>query len=185
MRWVSGDASALQSAWYLAGPFFNHAQLALIQRLERAFEDHQIECFSPRLQHGEKPTPIETANQAQQVFAENARALKACRGVVAVVDWTTVGSVCIRAGIDRADGTFETVRGEPINLPDTGTVWEMGVAYAYNRPVVMYTERPVHAKLNIMLTQSCLGVARSEKQLMEFLTNEQARTLDTWKGAYT
>lgn len=173
--------------YYIAAPFFNEAQLHLVRCIEQVFDQEGVLAFSPRLQHGEKPEPIKSRDQARQVFDENYHAIVACTSMLAVVDWMNKAGESIRSVTERTLYTpegreFDHVSG-PLNLPDTGTVWEMGAAFALQRPVIMYTQRPRTAKLNIMLTESCRGmVAFGLADLQGAL---QGEPLQQWEGRYT
>ena len=57
---------------------------------------------------------------------------------------------------------------------DTGTIWEMGAAYAYNRPVVIYSPNP-DRKLNVMLAQGAIGFLAGWEQVSAFLTPVHGR----------
>lgn len=49
---------------------------------------------------------------------------------------------------------------------DTGTSWEMGMAYGIGKPVVGYTWG---SKLNVMQAQSCAGFLTGMDQIKQFL----------------
>ena len=172
---------------YIAAPFFNPPQLELVKSLESVFSSQKRWAFSPRLQHGEKPVAINTKHIAAEVFLENYRAIQRCDFMVAVVDWLMPPSIELRVVKEcNAEGLpygplFES-KSPPLNLPDTGTVWEMGMAFALKKPVVMFTVRPPTDKLNIMLTESCVGIARGVERLAAYLRGEQ---LEQWEGRYT
>ena len=51
---------------------------------------------------------------------------------------------------------------------DTGTIWEMGAAYAYNRKVVVYSPDP-QRKLNLMLAQGADGFLAGWEAIGNFL----------------
>jgi hypothetical protein len=76
--------------------------------------------------------------------------------------------------------------GGPLNLPDTGTVWEMGFAYAVNMfsrrmDIYGFTTRPRTDKLNLMLTKSCKGVISGLEELTKFLKGEES-VAKPWEG---
>ncbi|MEK7093594.1 MAG: nucleoside 2-deoxyribosyltransferase, partial [Patescibacteria group bacterium] len=69
---------------------------------------------------------------------------------------------------------------------DTGTIWEMGAAYAYNRPVIIYSPNP-DRKLNVMLAQGAKGYLAGWGAIDNFLSPTPERTFnwgvaENWKG---
>lgn len=58
--------------------------------------------------------------------------------------------------------------GAQVSIPDSGTVWEMGHAYASCKPVLgLYLNKEV--KLNLMLAECCTWVLDSYDKLEEWL----------------
>lgn len=53
---------------------------------------------------------------------------------------------------------------------DTGTIWEIGYAYAINKPTVLYTFK--NKKVNVMLAQSCKGFIDGYKNIELFLNGK-------------
>lgn len=51
---------------------------------------------------------------------------------------------------------------------DTGTIWEMGLAYAYKVPVIAYTTFPEGRGLNLMLARGCVGFVKGLDRLERF-----------------
>ena len=64
---------------------------------------------------------------------------------------------------------------------DTGTIWEIGAAYAYNRPVVIYSPNP-DRKLNVMLAQGARGFLAGWDAIEKFLLPQEDRTFN-WDAA--
>lgn len=52
---------------------------------------------------------------------------------------------------------------------DVGTIWEMGVAYEANIPVVGVALTLGNAPFNLMLSESCFTTVRTVEELEEFL----------------
>lgn len=196
MNFVTGQIGSVpleQDICYIAAPFFNAPQLRLVKEIEGVFEyqsffsSRNVWAFSPRLQHGPVPTPITNKAQARQAFNDNYRAIECCKFMVAVVDWLMPAMLDLRVVKEFLSEGLPTAplyegMSPPLNLPDAGTVWEMGVAFALKKPVVMLTLRPPTDKLNIMLTESCIGIARGVKALEEYL---HGQPLEQWEGKYT
>jgi nucleoside 2-deoxyribosyltransferase len=188
----------MKYAFYLAGPFFNSVQIALIETLEKRFSDNCLRIYSPRqIDLNRKGPP--NAEDAAAIFRANVDNIRDSRCMFAVLDWLMPNDRQLRI-VETPDysedyGPRGRLLGEirqslhiyspPLNLPDTGTVWEMGLAYAIPRPIVIYTERPPEAGLNLMLTQGTMGVVRGLDELDRFLNNG---TIDwnipqAWAGA--
>lgn len=165
---------SMRNACYLAAPFFNPQQLDLVQQIEQTFERHKVNCFSPRLQHGNKKVAIESVEHASEIFVENARAINTCTWMLAVVDWLMPPGQDLQ--VVNADGATLRVR-----VPDSGTVWEMGYAKALDKRIVIFTSRPPGERINIMLERSAIGVCYGFDALREYiLTGPSALT--SWKG---
>lgn len=180
-RVVGSDAETT----YLAAPFFNVPQLELVKAIEVEFEKAHRLCFSPRLQHGNTPVKIATEEQAQEVFTANERALDECSHLVAVADYKLPADTHLGIVKSDSDGVQGSIN--PISLPDTGTVWELGYARANPRITsVLFTEQePADAKLNLMLTQSCAGILYGMKNLRTWIEMGMLRYgLPQWKGGF-
>ncbi len=75
-------------------------------------------------------------------------------------------------GLQRCKLVLANVEGY-----DTGTLWEMGAAYAYDTPVVIYSPNP-DRKLNLMLAQGCRGFLAGWDAIERFLLPQEDRTLN-------
>lgn len=172
--------------FYLAAPFFNQAQVDLCQKIELAFVDHCVPLFSPRSQHGNKTTKIETPAQAAEVFKVNAENIDDCDFLFAVVDWLLPPGQEVRVLGSRysdVENDSRTVyESGPLNIPDAGTVWEMGYAYAKGIPVLILNLE--QTKLNIMLSQSAKGCIEGLAGLNAFLNQGRLNFnyVSSWKG---
>ena len=63
---------------------------------------------------------------------------------------------------------------------DTGTLWEMGAAYAYGTPLVVYSPNP-DRKLNLMLAQGANGFLAGWDAIENFLLPQEDRAFN-WSG---
>jgi len=192
---------------YLAAPFFNPLQMELVRRIEeRLAAAKHIAWFSPRLQHGDLPSvpPVRTTDQAKEILERNVNEVRLASLVLAVVDWLVPIGQYVRQfrllpGSDvYENGQLVRFGGEPrgpvLNLPDTGTVWETGLAYGLRIPVVMFTtaKSPIQRKINVMLAQSAEGVLCDLDELEKFLlppTDGRYGAFDwtiphSWPGGY-
>lgn len=183
---------------YLAGPFFNDAQVRLIESVELMLEHHKVPHFSPRKMdlNGKPTTTQPTKETAGAIFRKDYEEICRSTHVIAVMDWAmnpnTSLRVCRdpawgenpgRSSHDKATPLHETLSGH-IAFPDSGTVWEMGCAYALRVPTYIYTANPA-ARLNLMLSQSARGVIYGLTKLDGFLAGGlDEALLEEWKGEH-
>ena len=62
---------------------------------------------------------------------------------------------------------------------DTGTIWEMGAAYAFGTPVIAYSLNSSR-KLNLMLAQSCEGFLAGMEVVQIFLRGQPSKLSLDW-----
>jgi nucleoside 2-deoxyribosyltransferase len=172
---------------YLAGPFFNQAQIKLIQEVEDALQANDIPTFSPRkMALNDKPTSTKpTPEQAAAIFRKDYEEITKSTHVLAILDWALNPDVSLRLVAPRQGHApeYDMLSG-PLSLPDSGTVWEMGCAYALRVPIYLYTKDPA-AKLNLMLSQSARGVIYGLDHLNTFLgTGMDEDILSPWTGEH-
>ena len=171
---------------YIAGPFFNPQQVEQVARIENVLESAGVDFFSPRLQHGggtgvKQPVPtVGSRDMAERVFRKNFEEIEDCTAMLAVLDYL----------LPPGDGLALVNGGNVqrfLSLPDTGTIWEMGVAYGQGIPVTGFMVSP-QSYMNLMLTQSMHGVITSYEMLRE--SAEEMRTKrdhlkgPDWTGSY-
>lgn len=109
---------------YIAAPFFKDIQLNAVKMIEFTLKNEGIEFYSPRSEGIlQDMTVKQKAERMAYLFQQNIRNLNWCTHVVAVID----------------------------NY-DTGTVWEMGYAYASNKKIVTYSDN--YYGINVMLNES-------------------------------
>lgn len=129
---------------YIAGPFFTPEESNIIDVIESICKRAGWLVFSPKSLGRVDLNDIKGRNK---IFHSNVDHLENADLVVAFLERRPDYELyCC-----RPDGRAVEGFG-PIRLPDTGTVWELGVAYCKSIPVVGFVERPT--KLNLMLTQS-------------------------------
>jgi nucleoside 2-deoxyribosyltransferase len=131
---------------YLAGPFFNPEQVAVIAALETCLRGLGHSVFSPRegtkLGDGLGQTMAERKASAREIFDRNILEMDAAHIVLAVVD----GS-------------------------DAGTMWEIGYLYCYGSPIVTFTDRM--KGLNIMIQECVVAHCFGVEQVRELFSGEQ------------
>lgn len=69
---------------------------------------------------------------------------------------------------------------------DMGTLMEMGMAYAWGVPIVVYFPAPKGTPCNLMIAQSAAYVAQTKEDLIEFLEDMNIRNwrFDTLSSAW-
>ncbi len=173
---------------YIAGPFFNPAQIKIIDEIETVFRSanvHGPSAFSPRLANPTAEGTKITSELAKKIFWENVESIRECDALIAVLDYAfPVGQRLMLS--KRSPEGF--VGLDPLNLPDSGTVWEMGMAFALDKPIFIYQQNESQ-KQNIMLTQCVDGVIQGKEALWLFLKDGtigdySTKNLKKWKGEY-
>jgi len=132
---------------YLAGPFFNKIQRNHAQGLAEILKGRGYHIYAPvSEQFVEQALP----ESALRIFERNIRWMEESSLILAQLDYPldppNVLSIL----------NLEKQQHSPISLPDAGTVFEMGFAYAMSIPIIGYFFEPV-LKANLMLTESMIG----------------------------
>ncbi|MBM7618119.1 nucleoside deoxyribosyltransferase [Weissella uvarum] len=124
---------------YLAAPFFSDEQVARVEAIEKALTVNATvdDFYSPRL-HQDTEAEQFSAEWAKEVFKRDVTQVMQADVLVTVADYVH----------DDAD---------------SGTAFEQGMAYALNKPVVMFEEVPY--KTNLMLTESLTTFVNQAKTL--------------------
>ena len=135
---------------YLASPFFNEKQLMIEKKVNELLELNPTVglVFEPRLHQdtNEFASPAWRNN----TYMSDINQIRLCDVVVAVLDFASIDNEVI---------------------PDPGTVWEMGYAYALNKPFIVVSYDKVE-KLNLMIERSYTKLFNGKEEL------EQLKELD-------
>jgi hypothetical protein len=102
-----------QQRVYLASPGFNVEEKVLLKRYEDAIEACNYKLFSPFRDQAIVDFRVE-ANR-RKIFDSNAKAIEECDWMVVNLDFTTIA------------GKY------PIPIPDSGTLFEVGMAHGLRR----------------------------------------------------
>ena len=130
---------------YLAGPFFNEKQLKTIQLIEKEFDKHGFDYFSPRKGGGSIAhlQPEEKRKESKRIYDSNVEEMVKANILFAVVDGR-----------------------------DTGTVYEMGyfkcLTVATPKPRYSITYTNENFGLNIMLKESVDAHVVGQEELEKF-----------------
>lgn len=121
--------------FYAAGPFFNEAQVASMERMEQVLESHGRALFKPRFASDVSEVGPEAC------FRDDIDGIRASRAVIANL-------------IDE----------------DSGTMYEIGYAYAHGIPVFGYLEGlEPGGRVNLMIAQSLTALFTSPEALGRYL----------------
>lgn len=187
--------------FYLAAPFFNPVQIELIEQIESCFCRHGVPLFSPRSQDANKNRKLTDAD-ADLIYKTNCENIPDAQYILAVLDWKLPEGQAVHVTSISAPSFSHPesclIKSPPLQIPDSGTVWEMGFAAGWNyrtREVafnkeppqlqtIIFTERPVESSLNIMLTRGIAGIIRGVDKLNQFLNQGklQIDLLEQHKG---
>lgn len=112
---------------YLAGPFFDDEQIDRIQRIEKALDNNPSVSgyFSPRKSNVNDGAEIGSSQWSKDVFQLDVDEIKKADAVIAIIDFVD-------------------------DNVDSGTAFEIGYAYAIDKPVVLFHEKD--AIVNLMLS---------------------------------
>lgn len=115
-----------QQQIYLAGPFFNPPQKDAALHVANLCSLCGCNFFSPLLAGG---GPIKSPEHAAEVYARNCRELNRSAVVLVQLEWLLPESQRVHVIQERsALGEGLMVVSPPLNIPDSGTVWELGYA---------------------------------------------------------
>lgn len=148
---------------YIASPFFNSEQLALVEKIEDTFERANAPFFSPRKIGVLKPNSGTKDRDA--ILKGNIDALTGASCVLAVFDYLLPAYQSVQLSSDRQPSM-------PLFIPDSGVVWESAFAFANQIPVVGFVVKA--PQLNVMISQTLRGVVTSLVELSQFA--------QTWNG---
>jgi nucleoside 2-deoxyribosyltransferase/predicted secreted protein len=126
---------------YLAAPLFSKAERTYNAMLADLLRQHLFEVSLP--QNGGDDTDTRMKTELALIFSKN------------------------KEDLDRADIVVAVIDGADV---DSGTAWEMGYAYAHNKPVVAvrtdFRRAGTHEQVNLMLEESS-KVVSSTIELLE------------------
>ena len=144
---------------YIAAPLFNPAQIEIIESIEELCYDASLDFYSPRLHSGSSLLSPEDRRHFEKwtpVFESNEQALHQCDCMIAVLEYAQTPG--FRLGLEVVTNSGDPMDFIPLEIPDTGVVWEMGVMNALNKPVFGYHSTKQPEQMNLMLTHSLAGM---------------------------
>lgn len=145
---------------YLAGPFFSDQQIEHIRTVEQLLKQNPSvdmdNIFVPMDQDGEIPFEFGSPEWQRLIFNSDVRQIHQADCIVAILDYVN-------------DETGE-------NQPDSGTVFEIGVAYQANIPIVLVQFNQAE-RLNLMLAQGFTHFFNGSDEVSELSTYDFNRLI--------
>jgi len=136
---------------YVAGPFFNPMQVTRMQEIETIIEKLNCPFFSPRI-HGRTIQKGDDESVLDETFAMDHHEIERCDFMIANLDFLLLPDTGLYL-LNPKSG-FQ----KQLYLPDPGTIWEMGAAYQYGKPILGI--KTLGDQLNLMLARCCICVTR-------------------------
>ena len=124
---------------YLASPFFDDAELERVDKVKEILDSKGLEVFSPK-EHQNEHLEFGSIEWRKATFENDVKHIDWCDVVVAII-----------------------CKG---NYDDSGTAWELGYAYATNKPVVLVNI--TGETINLMIADSIHALITSYEELKEY-----------------
>ena len=124
---------------YLASPFFDDAELERVDKVKEILDSKGLEVFSPK-EHQNEHLEFGSIEWRKATFENDVKHIDWCDVVVAII-----------------------CKG---NYDDSGTAWELGYAYATNKPVVLVNT--TGETINLMIADSIHALITSYDELKEY-----------------
>lgn len=124
---------------YLASPFFDNAELERVDKVKEILDSKGLEVFSPK-EHQNEHLEFGSIEWRKATFENDVKHIDWCDVVVAII-----------------------CKG---NYDDSGTAWELGYAYATNKPVVLVNI--TGETINLMIADSIHALITSYDELKEY-----------------
>ena len=124
---------------YLASPFFDDAELERVDKVKEILDSKGLEVFSPK-EHQNEHLEFGSIEWRKATFDNDVKHIDWCDVVVAII-----------------------CKG---NYDDSGTAWELGYAYATNKPVVLVNI--TGETINLMIADSIHALITSYDELKEY-----------------
>jgi nucleoside 2-deoxyribosyltransferase len=153
---------------YIAAPFFNDRQVEVVQQILEAVENaHGMTAFCP-WRDSAIPSKADKKDR-EKAFGMNVKGVKDSAVVLACLEYRQESPNHELRAVERGRSSNMGFYVSPeLHIPDTGVVFEMGVATVCATPVVGFGHAEPR-KLNLMLAESCQGFLWGFEALGKFL----------------
>lgn len=129
----------MKSKVYLASPFFNVVELERVDKVKEILDSKGLEVFSPK-EHQNPDLEFGSIEWRRATFKNDVDHIEWCDVVVAII----------------SQGNYD----------DSGTAWELGYAYATEKPVVLVNL--TGETINLMIADSLHALINSYEELKEY-----------------
>jgi nucleoside 2-deoxyribosyltransferase len=160
---------------FIASPLFNPEQIQIIKSIEVMLGQNDIGYYSARKHSGSHlltPEEKQQVGRWKPVFKSNVDGLKKADVCIAVMNYVLPKGQSLALVESRKIGYASPLMHEVLRpglqIPDTGTVWEMGYLSARGIPVIGYIPEQT-ASLNLMLPFGCDTMARTVDDLEKLI----------------
>jgi nucleoside 2-deoxyribosyltransferase len=163
---------------FIASPLFNGPQHAIIDSIEKLLGLYGFDYYSARQHSGSDKLSAEDKKDLRKwdpVFQSNLDGLDECRVMIAVLEYALPEDKRMYLCTGEEDGPgFNVLSSQEMELPDAGTVWEMGYFRAQGKIVIGYhTDKAKH--LNLMLSHGCDALIKGFENLDNFISGEATK----------
>jgi nucleoside 2-deoxyribosyltransferase len=162
---------------FIASPLFNKPQVEIIHRIESMLAASGFEFYSARMHSGSADMTPEQRKDPKAwdpIMASNLRGLDECEAMIAVVEYAMPKghNLCLHrsAELGKSDKPLR------VELPDAGTIWEMGYHRAQGKPIVAFHSIKQPDQLNLMLSHGICGVVTGWDDLAQFIQGPSAKS---------
>ena len=124
---------------YLASPFFNPVEVERVDKVKEILDAKGLEVFSPK-EHQNKHLEFGSKEWRKATFKNDVDHIDWCEVVVAII----------------SQGNYD----------DSGTAWELGYAYATNKPVILVNL--TGETINLMIADSLHALITSYEELENY-----------------
>lgn len=164
---------------FIASPLFNPQQMLVIDGIEQLLHSRQLEYYSARHDsesHVPKGDDKKKPEAWNGVFRNNEEGLRDCDIMIAVLSYALAPDCMMGTGeminfSHQKNLPTQVVMNsfKPLELPDSGTVWEMGYFRALDKIVIGFHPEKRGDHLNLMLTHGCDGLISGWDNLSKFI----------------
>lgn len=124
---------------YLASPFFNDMEIERVDKVKEILDSKGLDVFSPK-EHQNPQFEFGSKEWRKATFENDVKHIDWCDVVVAII----------------SQGNYD----------DSGTAWELGYAYATNKPVVLVNL--TGETINLMIADSLHALITSYDELKNY-----------------
>lgn len=181
---------------FIASPLFNPEQVDIIKAVETLCESRGLDYYSARKHSGSNhlsPEDRKSHSKWEPVFESNEQGLRDADLMIAVLEYALPEEVELglrrtqildelspeilrNAGVNSGDTPRTRQTFTPIEIPDAGTIFEVGYFRAMGKPVIGFHSTKPSANMNLMLTHGCHGMVSGWENLALFFAHPDAST---------